>query len=76
MVDNDFKEKKYKMTYDLICADCKIKKTFSAPTLRGLCDLARAEGWAINRDNKLQWCPHCASNHRNVGRKGNLRSAI
>lgn len=63
------------MTYLLQCADCKIKKEYTAPTMRGLCDLARADGWAIRRKNKAQWCPKCAKFHRHVGRRGHQTSS-
>ncbi len=56
------------MTYLLQCADCKIEKVYSAPTMRGLCDLARADGWAIAQKNEFQWCPKCAIYHHHVGR--------
>ncbi len=59
------------LKHTLICADCGVKKQFSGPTVRSICDHARSLNWAINRDNTVQWCPSCAPNHRHVGKRGN-----
>lgn len=63
------------MTYKLKCGDCGRENDFTARTLRGILDRARDDGWAINRDNSIQWCPNCAEKHRHVGKKPAANSA-
>ncbi len=58
------------MKYKLICADCGAPKTYNAPTRQSAFDTARASGWAVNRDRTKCYCPSCAPNHRNTGRRG------
>ncbi|MGN0804060.1 MAG: hypothetical protein ACI4MS_01625 [Candidatus Coproplasma sp.] len=61
------------MTYKLTCAVCGTSKEFSGQSVRHISDNARAEGWAINRDNSMQWCPRCAVHHRRGKRRTNVK---
>lgn len=58
------------MEYTIKCADCGVKATFNARTLRSYYDKARDNGWAISADYTHKWCPNCAALHRHVGRNG------
>ena len=62
--------------YTIKCADCAEKKVFSARTVRGLCEILRDNGWAVNANNDTFWCPNHAGNHRNVGKGGAKQSAV
>ena len=63
------------MEYTIKCADCGVKATFAARTLRSYYDKARDNGWAISADYTRKWCPNCAALHRHVGRNGAPRPA-
>lgn len=55
---------KVNLSIKLTCADCGKVSTFTGRTVRSVSENARAEGWAISRNNSSQWCPKCAVNHR------------
>ena len=63
------------MEYTIKCADCGVKATYEARTLRSYYDKARDSGWAISADYTRQWCPNCAPLYRHVGRNGAPRTA-
>lgn len=63
------------MEYTIKCADCGVKKTYEARTLRSYYDKARDSGWAISADYTRQYCPNCAALHRHVGRNGAPRTS-